>query len=64
MVIVYKDFLRVCFFIVDIDKKNLYWLDYEKYILERCDYDGFNRKVINCMNLILMIGIVYYKVNI
>lgn len=56
----YRGFLRVCFLIVDIDKNKLYWVDFDKYILEGCDYDGLNRRVIRCMDLILMIGIVYY----
>lgn len=63
VVIVYKDLLRVRSLTVDTDKKKLYWSDYEKYTLERCDYDGSNRKVINRMNSISMTGIAYYKVN-
>lgn len=61
VVIVYKDLLRVRSLTVDTDKKKLYWSDYEKYTLERCDYDGSNRKVINRMNSISMTGIAYYK---
>lgn len=58
--IVYKGFLRVFVFIVDFDNNKLYWVDYGRYILEGCDYDGVNRRVIRWINYLLMINLVYY----
>lgn len=60
VVIIYKGFLRVFIFIVDFDNKKLYWVDYGRYILEGCDYDGVNRRVIRCMNLVFIIGLIYF----
>lgn len=59
-VIVYKGLLLVCVFVVDIVNNKLYWVDFNKLIIEGCDYDGFNRKVIRSIIVDLVLSLFYY----
>lgn len=59
-VIVYKGLLLVCVFVVDIVNNKLYWVDFNKWIIEGCDYDGFNRKVIRSIIVDLVLSLFYY----
>lgn len=60
MSIVYKGLLKVLFLIVDIVNNKFYWVDLSRFIMEGCNYDGLNRRVIRCLNDVLVLGLIYY----
>ncbi|XP_062584701.1 low-density lipoprotein receptor-related protein 4-like [Saccostrea cucullata] len=48
---------------VDTDSKTIYWIDIQRNTVEKCDYDGKNRKVVRRSKFtsITMSGITVYK---
>lgn len=50
--------------VVDIESKIIYWIDIQRNIVEKCDYDGNNRYVVWRLKFmsIIMSGIIVYKV--
>lgn len=61
-VIVFNGLIHVPSLSIDTENNNLYWTDVVRDTVEVCDYNGFNRRVINRINMYPMSGIQFYKV--
>lgn len=62
IVIVYKGLIFVFILFIDFGNKMIYFVDIVWDIIEVCDYNGFNRRVICRMNFVIINVIYYYEV--